>query len=92
MTGVRASTLMSLVGALRSSSTRAADRPHRRPSTVMIAMVTSGVALMGTGIGLEVFEQEVRLATADLLSIATPQELRFQANINSQQTGNGHFR
>jgi hypothetical protein len=37
-------------------------------------------------IGLEVFEQEVRLATADLLSIATPQELRFQANINSQRT------
>ncbi len=37
-------------------------------------------------IGLEVFEQEVRLATADLISIATSQELRFQANINSQRT------
>jgi hypothetical protein len=37
-------------------------------------------------IGLEVFEQEVRLATADSISIASSQELRFQANINSQRT------
>lgn len=37
-------------------------------------------------IGLEVFEQEVRLAMADSISIASPQELRFQANINSQRT------
>ncbi|MDF0677143.1 MAG: hypothetical protein P0120_22815 [Nitrospira sp.] len=37
-------------------------------------------------LGLEVFEQEVRLAVADSIVSATPNELRFHANISAQRT------
>lgn len=37
-------------------------------------------------VGLEVFEQEVRLATTDSILAATEQELRFLANVNDQRT------
>jgi Tfp pilus assembly protein PilW len=37
-------------------------------------------------VGLEVFEQEVRLAATDSILMATEQELRFLADINNQQT------
>ncbi|MGC4097552.1 MAG: hypothetical protein QM706_10580 [Nitrospira sp.] len=37
-------------------------------------------------LGLEVFEQEVRLAAADSIITATPEEFRFHANINAHQT------
>lgn len=37
-------------------------------------------------VGLEVLEQEVRLAATDSIVTASPQEFRFQANINGQRT------
>jgi hypothetical protein len=37
-------------------------------------------------LGLEVFEQEVRLAVAESIASATPEEFRFLANINAQRT------
>ena len=37
-------------------------------------------------LGLEVFEQEVRLAVADSIVSATPDELRFHANISAHRT------
>lgn len=37
-------------------------------------------------VGMEVFEQEVRLAASDSIVTATDQELRFLANINDQRT------
>jgi len=37
-------------------------------------------------LGLEVFEQEVRLATADSISLTNPNEFRFRANLNAQRT------
>ncbi len=37
-------------------------------------------------LGLEVFEQEVRLAVADSIVSATPDEFRFYANINARRT------
>lgn len=37
-------------------------------------------------VGLEVFEQEVRLATPDSILIASPDEFQFLANINRQET------
>jgi type II secretory pathway component PulJ len=37
-------------------------------------------------VGLEVFEQEVRLATSDSITTAAPEEFHFLANINGQQT------
>jgi type II secretory pathway component PulJ len=37
-------------------------------------------------VGLEVFEQEVRLAATDSIVTATDRELRFLANINDQRT------
>ncbi|OQW33771.1 MAG: hypothetical protein A4E19_02675 [Nitrospira sp. SG-bin1] len=37
-------------------------------------------------LGLEVFEQEVRLAAADSIETATPEEFRFRANISAHRT------
>lgn len=37
-------------------------------------------------LGLEVFEQEVRLATGDSIVTMTPEELEFVANVNGQRT------
>jgi hypothetical protein len=37
-------------------------------------------------VGLEVFEQEVRLAVADSIVSATPEEFRFHANISAHRT------
>jgi hypothetical protein len=37
-------------------------------------------------LGLEVFEQEVRLAVADSIRTATPDEFRFHANISAHRT------
>ena len=37
-------------------------------------------------LGLEVFEQEVRLATADTIAMAAPQEFLFHANLGDQRT------
>jgi hypothetical protein len=37
-------------------------------------------------LGLEVFEQEVRLANADSIVTATPEEFRFHANISAHRT------
>lgn len=37
-------------------------------------------------LGLEVFEQEVRLAVADSIVSATPEEFRFHANISAHRT------
>lgn len=37
-------------------------------------------------LGLEVFEQEVRLATADSIDLTNSNEFRFRANVNAQQT------
>ena len=37
-------------------------------------------------LGLEVFEQEVRLATADTIAMVAPQEFLFHANLGDQRT------
>ena len=37
-------------------------------------------------LGLEVFEQEVRLASADSISLTSSNEFRFRANLNAQRT------
>lgn len=37
-------------------------------------------------VGLEVFEQEARLATPDSITTASPDEFQFLANVNGQQT------
>lgn len=37
-------------------------------------------------LGLEVFEQEVRLATADSIALTSSDEFRFHANLNAQRT------
>ncbi len=37
-------------------------------------------------LGLEVFEQEVRLATADSIGLTTSNESQFRANLNAQRT------
>lgn len=37
-------------------------------------------------LGLEVFEQEVRLATADSIDLANADEFRFHTNLNAQRT------